>query len=74
MAIINRSNNDITNISDILKLILSISAYDTNLFACHRDLNTLDKLVNRKLELIDTYFKVYKLSLNVDKQFLLGFY
>jgi len=60
--------NDIANISDILQLILF--AYDANLFTFHRDLNTLVQLVNCELELINTYFKVNKLSLNVDKRCL----
>jgi len=48
-------------------------ADDTNLFAFHRDLNTLAQLVNRELELINTYFKVYKLSLNLDKTVFMVF-
>jgi len=44
--------NDIVNISDILQLILF--ANDNNLFAFHRDLNTLTHLVNHELELINT--------------------
>jgi len=63
--------NDIANISDILQLILF--ADDTNLFAFHRDQNTLVQLVNRELELINTYYKVNKLSLNVDKTVLVVF-
>jgi len=63
--------NDIANISDILQLILF--ADDTNLFAFHRDLNTLVQLVNLELELINTYFKVIKLPLNVDKTVFMVF-
>jgi len=63
--------NDIANISDILQLILF--ADDTNLFAFHRNLNTLVQLVNRELELLNTYFKVNKLSLNVDKTVFMVF-
>jgi len=57
--------NDIANISDILQLVLF--ADHTNLFAFHRDLKTLVQLVNRELKFINTYFKVNKLLLNVDK-------
>jgi len=63
--------NDIVIISDILQLILF--ADDTNLFAFHRNLNTLLQLVNRELELLNTYLKVYKLSLNVDKTVFMVF-
>jgi len=63
--------NDIANVSDILQLILF--ADDANLFAFHRDLKTLVQLVNRELELINTYFKVYELSLNVDKTVFMVF-
>jgi len=63
--------NDIANISYILQLILF--ADDTNLFAFHRNLHTLDQLVNRELELLNTYFKVNKLSLNVDKTVFMVF-
>jgi len=63
--------NDIANISDILQMILF--ADDTNLFAFYRNLNTLIQLVNRKLELLNTYSKVNKLSLNVDKTVFMVF-
>jgi len=46
--------NDIVSISDILQLILF--ADDTNLFAFHRNLNTLVQLVNRELELFKHLF------------------
>jgi len=51
--------NDIANISDILQR--NLFADDTNLFAFHRNLNTLIQLVNRELELLNTYFEVNKL-------------
>jgi len=44
--------NDIAKISDILQMILF--AYNTNLFAFHRNLITLFPLVNRELELLNT--------------------
>jgi len=41
-------------------ITINLFADDTNLFAFHRDLNTLDKLVNHELELLNTNFKVNK--------------
>jgi len=55
----------------MLQLILF--ADDTNLFAFHRNLNTLVQLVNRELALLNTYFEVNKLSLNVDKTVFMVF-
>jgi len=65
------SLNDIANVSNILQLILI--ADGTNLFAFHRDLNTLVQLVNCELELINICFKVNRLSLNVDKTVFIVF-
>jgi len=48
-------------------------ADDTNLFAFQRNINTLVQLVNRELELLNTYFEVNKLSLNVDKTVFMVF-
>ena len=63
--------NDIVNVSNVLQLILF--ADDTNLFAFHKDLNTLVNLVNNELKCLNSWFKVNKLSLNVDKTVFMVF-
>ena len=42
-------------------------ADDTNLFLCHKNIDTLLAIMNVELENFSTWFKSNKLSLNVDK-------
>ena len=63
--------NDIINVSELLHSILF--ADDTNLFAFHRDLNSLVDLINKELKVLSLWFKVNKLSLNVDKTVFMVF-
>ena len=49
------------------KLNTVMFADDTNLFICGSDHKTLFKIMNEQLSLIDDWFAVNKLSLNIDK-------
>ena len=57
--------NDIFNVSKLLKLILF--ADDTNLFRSSDNLQQLCREVSVELNKLNVWFKVNKLSLNVDK-------
>ena len=57
--------NDIANVSKILQFILF--ADDTNIFFAHHELNTLIKILNHELTLVNNWFLVNRLSLNLNK-------
>jgi len=57
--------NDIVNTSKLLHFVLF--ADDTNIFMADHDLTTLINMVNNELILLNTWFTVNKLSLNVEK-------
>jgi len=58
--------NDIVNTSKLLHFVLF--ADDTNIFMADHDLTTLINMVNNELILLNTWFTVNKLSLNVEKK------
>ncbi len=57
--------NDLSNVSNKLKFILF--ADDTNVFYSGKCLEDVCRLMNDELKIMNTWFKVNKLSLNVDK-------
>ena len=57
--------NDISRCSEILSIILF--ADDTNLFLCHKNLDTLEKTMNHELRKIASWLSANKLSLNIKK-------
>lgn len=57
--------NDLSNISSKLKFILF--ADDTNIFYTDNDIANVFTTLNKELEHLNTWFKLNKLSLNVDK-------
>ena len=57
--------NDIIHVSDKCDTIMF--ADDTNLFFNHHDLDSLSEIVNDELSKISNWFKLNKLSLNVNK-------
>ena len=57
--------NDIVNVSKVLRFILF--ADDTNILYSNRNLSQLVHVVNCELDLLSTWFKANKLSLNVKK-------
>ena len=57
--------NDIINCSGTFKFILF--AADTNLFYCNRDLELLEKTVNKELINLSIWFRANKPSLNAEK-------
>ena len=57
--------NDMCNVSKLLKFILF--ADDTNLFRSSDNLEQLCHVVSAKLNKLNIWFKVNKLSLNIDK-------
>ena len=57
--------NDLPNISDKLKFILF--ADDTNIFYTDKNISIVHKVLNVELEKLNLWFKVNKLSLNIDK-------
>lgn len=57
--------NDIENVSRILKILLF--ADDTSLFCSGKNIDDLCRTINAELDLIDKWFKLNKLSLNVSK-------
>ena len=57
--------NDIVNASSVLNYVLF--ANNTNLFASNNDLDTLINILNKELDKISNWLKVYKLSLNIKK-------
>jgi len=48
-------------------LCISLFADDTNLFYCNKSIEVLEQIVNNELDLLSTWFRANKLSLNVDK-------
>ena len=58
-------SNDISTISNVMEFILF--ADDTNLFLQDTSLSSLESRLNVELEKISTWFKVNKLSLNLNK-------
>ena len=57
--------NDIPNSVPDLSLILF--ADDTSAFTSHKDLSTLNNIMNNGLSKLNTWFKSNKLSLNLKK-------
>ena len=57
--------NDISRCSEIISIILF--ADDTNLFLCHKNLDTLEKTMNHELRKIASWLSANKLSLNIKK-------
>lgn len=57
--------NDLTLCSKLLKYILF--ADDTNLIISHKDPRILEANLNKELKLISNWFRLNKLSLNIDK-------
>ena len=57
--------NDIVNTSKLTKFI--IFADDTNLFYKHKNHNTLVSIINTELIKVSSWFKLNKLSLNINK-------
>ena len=57
--------NDLCNASDLLEFILF--ADDTNIFLKDKDYTQMENTLNRELEMINDWFMVNKLSLNVSK-------
>ena len=57
--------NDICNISKILKVLLF--ADDTNLLCSGKNLEILIKTMNSELEKLSLWFKINKMSLNIEK-------
>lgn len=57
--------NDICNSSQLLTAVMF--ADDTNLFMCGKNIQDLFSSMNSELEKVSVWFKVNKLSLNVDK-------
>ena len=57
--------NDFTKSSDVFSFILF--ADDSNLFISHRNIDTLVEMVNSELILVSNWFRVNKLSLNLNK-------
>ena len=57
--------NDICYISEILKFILF--ADDTNIFYKHKDINYLCDCMSKELSKLDEWFKINRLSLNMNK-------
>ena len=57
--------NDLCNVSEFLKFVLF--ADDTNLFASGDNIETLCNDINRELNKINIWFKINKLSLNLNK-------
>jgi len=57
--------NDIASSSSLLQFVLF--ADDTNLFYCNKSIEVLEETVNKELDLLSTWFRANKLSLNVDK-------
>uniref|UniRef100_A0A3P9JDB1 Reverse transcriptase domain-containing protein n=1 Tax=Oryzias latipes TaxID=8090 RepID=A0A3P9JDB1_ORYLA len=63
--------NDLPNAS--VKLSKILFADDTSVFYSHKDLDTLNNVVNDELDKISTWFKANKLSLNIKKTHFLLF-
>lgn len=57
--------NDICNASVLVQLVLF--ADDTNIFLADRNLSTVITMINKELKLITEWFRVNKLSINVNK-------
>ena len=57
--------NDIFNASVLVQLVLF--ADDTNIFLADRKLGTVITVINKELKLITEWFRVNKLSINVNK-------
>ena len=57
--------NDIFNASKLLKFILF--ADDTNMFYCNNDINELIRQTNAKLDKLNVWFSLNRLSLNIAK-------
>ena len=57
--------NDIVNVSKLANLIMF--ADDTNLFYSHSNIDELCKLIDDDLILFSRWFKLNKLSLNIEK-------
>merc|ERR1712002_317095 len=57
--------NDIINSSPLLNYILF--ADDTNIFHSHKNINTLNSMLNNELSKVAQWFKCNKLSLNINK-------
>ena len=57
--------NDFVKSSDIFSFILF--ADDSNLFISHSNINTLLEMVNHELISVSSWFRVNKLSLNINK-------
>ena len=63
--------NDIVNTSSVLNYVLF--ADDNNLFASHKNLDTLIIILNKELDKVSNWLKVNKLSL-IYKEKLISFY
>ena len=63
--------NDIVKSSHLFQFIMF--ADDPNLFASHSNLDELLKMTNQELEKISNWFKINKLSRNVEKPITLFF-
>ena len=57
--------NDLCNVSIALDIILF--ADDTNIFFSHKDINSLESIVNEELCKLENWFLANKLSVNIKK-------
>ena len=64
--------NDIVNTSSVLNYVLF--ADDANLFASHKNLDTLINILNKELDKVSNWLKVNKLSLNIKKTHFILFH
>jgi len=64
--------NDICNVSKLLFTIMY--ADDTSVLLSGKDLHDLTQLLNKELDLLSTWLKANKLSLNVEKTFYVVFH
>ena len=67
--------NDIVNTSSVLNLLnYVLFSDDTNLFASHKNLDTLINILNKELDKVSNWLKVNKLSLNIKKTHFILFH
>ena len=60
------------SITSVLNYVLF--ADDTNLFACHKNVDTLISILNKELDKVSNWLKVNKLSLNIKKTHFILFH
>ena len=63
--------NDIIKTSSTLSFVLF--ADDTNIFYSHKDINSLNNIINREINKVSNWFKANKLSLNTKKTHFMYF-